>query len=217
VFGIFNFLIFLVLAIYLLIYFHVFIDTCYSYIPETLKADTLRIARRLDVDLMAFFRGQLTVAGSVTVLYLIGLLIAGIPFALPVAVIAGVGNMIPYMGTFIGMTLGLIASVIGYGLDIHLLYVVLVFIIAQSIDGLFITPTLIGKNVGFNPVIVILSLLVFGKLLGFFGVLLAIPLTSVTRIILLEIYDRIEFKGKVEKTATDVIVPPGPEKKKSEQ
>lgn len=205
--GVLNLLVFLVVTFYLLRDFDALTARCYEYAPTQYKADLVRIAKKLDVDLRGFFRGQLMVAAVLSVLYYIGLVIAGIPYPLPVAIIAGIGNLIPYAGTFVGIVLGFIASIMGYGFDMHLVYVIIVFVAAQMMDGTIVSPYLIGKNVGFNPVIVILAIMVFGKLLGFFGVLFAVPLASLVRVTLSEIYDRSELKTTIktpEQAAKDI-------------
>ncbi|NQT21346.1 MAG: AI-2E family transporter, partial [Planctomycetes bacterium] len=151
---------------------------------------------KIDSDLRKFFRGQLLVALVLTVIYLIGLLIAGVPYALPVAIIGGLGNFIPYLGTFLGLFAGATASVAGHGFDIHILYVVIVFGVGQLLEGNIITPKIVGKSVGLSPVAIIFSILVFGKLLGFFGVLFAIPLASTVRVFAGELLPKLGLPAK---------------------
>jgi len=188
---IFNLALFLVVTLYLLMDIDKLKGKCIALVPERHKPNVLRIARDIDVDLRSFFRGQLLVSLSLTVIYLIGLLIAGVPYALPIAIIGGLGNFVPYLGTFLGLFSGLVASVTFYGIDIHLLYVVIVFAIGQALEGNIITPKIVGKSVGLSPVAIIFSVLVFGKLLGLFGVLFAVPIASTLRVFARELLPRL--------------------------
>jgi predicted PurR-regulated permease PerM len=196
--GIMYFVVFIVVTFYILRDFHTFLDTCHNYVPLNYRTDVVRIASQLDNDLRGFFRGQLMVAGILSIVYFIGLSLAGIPYAFPLAVLSGIGNIIPFFGLVVGISLGLIASLFAYGFDIHMIYVVIVYIAAHTFDASVVTPNLLGRNVGFNPAIVILALVVFGNLMGFFGILFAIPITSIIRIALKEVYSRIDIKKQIE-------------------
>ena len=188
---IFQFALFVVVTLYLLKDIDQMREKCTALLPPQYKPDIIRIAGKIDDDLRKFFRGQLLVSLALTVIYLIGLLIAGIPYALPIAIIGGLGNFIPYLGTFLGLFSGVTASVVGHGFDIHILYVIIVFGIGQVLEGNIITPKIVGKSVGLSPVAIIFSILVFGKLLGFFGVLFAIPLASTVRVFAGELLPRL--------------------------
>ena len=188
---IFQFALFVVVTLYLLKDIDKMREKYTALLPPQYKPDIIRIAGKIDGDLRKFFRGQLLVALVLTVMYLIGLLIAGVPYALPVAIIGGLGNFIPYLGTFLGVFSGVTASVAGHGFDIHILYVIIVFGVGQVLEGNIITPRIVGKSVGLSPVAIIFSILVFGKLLGFFGVLFAIPLASTVRVFAGELLPRL--------------------------
>lgn len=188
---VFQFALFVVVTLYLLKDIDKMRDKYTAMLPLQYKSDIIRIAGKIDDDLRKFFRGQLLVAVVLAVMYFIGLLIAGVPYALPVAIIGGLGNFIPYLGTFLGVFAGVTASVAGHGFDIHILYVIIVFGVGQVLEGNIITPRIVGKSVGLSPVAIIFSILVFGKLLGFFGVLFAIPLASTVRVFAGELLPRL--------------------------
>lgn len=140
-------------------------------------------AREIDRAMSSFLRGQLTVAGILSVLYIIGFLIVGIPLAVAVGLIAGLGNVIPFVGTAVGLvlaiglvlleepTMGMLGGTLG------------VFLVVQALEGWVITPKIVGESLDLSPFVVIVAVLVFGELFGFVGVLIAVPLTAVLKIL----------------------------------
>ena len=98
--------------------------------------------------------------------------------ALPVGLIAGLLNFVPYLGPAIGMGLALLAGALQFTSFGQLIPVLLVFGIGQLIESNFITPKLVGDRIGLHPVVVIFALLAGGQLFGFAGVLLALPVSA---------------------------------------
>ena len=133
--------------------------------------------------LRQFVYGQLIVCGALAVMYGGGLLALGIPFAIPIALFSGLANFVPYLGIAIGMSISLVLTALEYRLDWRLLAVPIVFGVAQSIEAFVITPRVIGEKVGLHPVLVLVAILVFGKLFGFAGLLLALPATAVLNVL----------------------------------
>ena len=136
--------------------------------------------RELDRVLGEFLRGQLAVMLIMAAYYSIGLALAGLQFALAIGILAGMLVFVPYLGAALGVTLATLMGVTQFGSWTGLLPVWGVFLAGQMIEAYGITPKLVGERVGLHPVGVIFSLLAFGQLFGFFGVLLAIPLASST-------------------------------------
>jgi predicted PurR-regulated permease PerM len=112
-------------------------------------------------------------------LYSIGLYIVGLDTAFLIGMIAGLVSIVPYLGFIVGIFSATIASFIQFHDWWHFIGVLLVFLIAQSIEGSVLTPWLVGDKVGLHPVLVIFAVLAGGSLFGFVGVLLAIPVTAV--------------------------------------
>ena len=112
-------------------------------------------------------------------LYSLGLLIAGIDLAIPVGVLSGVLAVVPYLGTAVGIGLSLVLALVEFGVDIHLVYVLLVFGGVQFIEGNLLTPRIVGDSVGLHPLVVMVAVIAGGGLLGVWGMLLAIPITAV--------------------------------------
>jgi len=113
-----------------------------------------------------------------SIFYATGLWLAGLDMALPIGLIAGLLNFIPYLGPAIGMGLALLAGALQFTSFGQLIPVLLVFGIGQLIESNFITPKLVGDRIGLHPVVVIFALLAGGQLFGFAGVLLALPVSA---------------------------------------
>jgi len=182
----FNFVVFFVVMGYLLVDLPRMRQVAIDLLPMTFKDDIVRIARELDTNLRAFFRGQVLVALALGVIYAVGLTICGVDFGLLIGFGAGLVSIVPYLGVAVGLVPAMLFA-LPYSSIWTPLSVILVFVIGQTIEGLLLTPKIIGRNVGLSPVVVILSIMIFGTLLGFFGVIFAVPLAAVTKVMLGEL------------------------------
>jgi predicted PurR-regulated permease PerM len=152
-------------------------------VPVRARGDAIVMARRLSRAIGGYFRGQLGVAIVVGVLSSIGMLIINLPFWLIVGMVAGLFNMIPLIGPWVGAVPGIIiALTTGGGLD-KAVAVAVVMAIVQQIDNHFISPLVMQRAVKLHPAVVMLALLAGGTLMGFFGLLLAVPTTAVLKIV----------------------------------
>lgn len=149
-----------------------------AWIPDPLRPKVLAILGEVDQVLGQFVRGQLGVIAVMTLLYSLGLWLIGLDYALAVGVVAGVLVFVPYLGTIVGVLLGTLAAWTQFGELAALVQVWAVFAVGQLLEGMVITPWLVGERVGLHPVVVIFALMAFGHLFGFFGVLLAIPASA---------------------------------------
>ena len=91
--------------------------------------------------------------------------------------------VIPYIGIALGFSLAVLTTLLQFGIDIHMIGVLAVYGGGQMIEGFFLTPRLVGERIGLHPVAVLFALLFFGQLFGFFGVLLALPISAVTLVL----------------------------------
>jgi predicted PurR-regulated permease PerM len=139
--------------------------------------------REVDGVLSAFVRGQLIVGSMLSVIYTVGLTIARVDLAIVIGLIAGFGNMVPYLGTGLGVVLALVATVLAWQGPWQLVAVALTFIIGQMLEGFVITPRIVGDRVGLSPVVVIIAILAFSELFGFVGILLAVPVSAVLKVV----------------------------------
>jgi predicted PurR-regulated permease PerM len=155
------------------------------------SADTwVGLARESDEVLSAFLRGQLAVMAALAAIYVSGLWLVGLDFALLIGLFAGLVSFVPYLGLILGMLLAGIAAVLQWqGLE-GLPGVVAVFVVAQLLEGTLLTPKLVGDRIGLHPVAVIFAVMAGGQLYGFFGVLLALPVAAVALVGLRHLFGR---------------------------
>ncbi len=149
-----------------------------SMIPPRLHARARSFLAEIDAVLAEFLRGQLIVMLVMSVYYSTALWLTGLEFWLPIGVITGLLVIIPYVGAFTGILLGTIAALLQFGSMAGVAWVWLAFATGQALEGMAVTPLLVGKRIGLHPVAVIFALLAFGQLFGFFGVLLALPASA---------------------------------------
>ena len=161
-----------------------------DFIPLRRREYTLERLRRADEVVGAWFRGQLQVAGILAVLYSIGLGIVfgisgtGVISGLAIGMLTGVLNVIPYFGVLIGVVLSVLIALLDWSGIGPLLGVGGVFLVVQLLEGYVITPKIVGEKVGLSPVAVIIVLLLGGELFGLLGILLAIPVAGIVRVLL---------------------------------
>jgi predicted PurR-regulated permease PerM len=110
--------------------------------------------------------------------YAAALWIAGLEYALPIGILSGLLVFVPYLGVLVGLLLGTLAGFNQFDGVLGLAGVWIAFGIGQVLEGMVVTPLLVGNRIGLHPVAVIFALLVFGRLFGFFGVLLALPASA---------------------------------------
>lgn len=181
-----NFALFAFVAIYLLRDYDRIIVSAHNLIPLHKRDRVEDIMRRIDIQLRAFMRGQMAVCACLGLMYAIGLGLSGTPFALQLAIFGGVASFVPYLGLALTILPAMILTALRHGVDAHLLGVLLTFGAAQAIESNFLTPRIVGSQVGLNPVWIILAIMVFGSLLGFVGLLLAVPMAAVLKVLVVE-------------------------------
>ena len=155
-----------------------------NLLPRKMEPTITQLAIQCDQVLSAFLRGQLMVMIALGLLYSCGLALVGLDTALVIGMIAGLVSIVPYLGFIVGISAASIAATLQFHDLWHVAGVVLVFIVAQSIEGSILTPWFVGDKVGLHPVLVIFAVLAGGSLFGFVGVLLAIPVAAIMMVIL---------------------------------
>ncbi len=192
-----------IFAFYLLVDLPHLKRTADGLIPEAARPEVVVLARRMNAAVGGFFRGQLVVATIVGVMASFGLLIIGLPFWLLIGMVAGMFNMIPLVGPYIG---GIPALVIALTTKepITALWVVVIMVTVQQIDNHFISPIVMHRVVKLHPVLVMLALLLGGTLGGFFGLLVAVPTAAILKITVGHLW-RVHVLGEpIERFAEDV-------------
>lgn len=156
-----------------------------KHIPLDMRSVLAGYVTEVDQTLRAVVKGQIMVASILAVLYMLGLSVVGLSGAIAIGLVAGLCRVVPYLDVVVGAALSLIAIFSDFNGDWGVLFgVFLVFLTVQIIDGTFVTPRVIGERVGLHPVVVIVSILAFGELVGFKGILLAIPVVAATKVTL---------------------------------
>ncbi|AJY76112.1 AI-2E family transporter [Paenibacillus beijingensis] len=169
------------LAFYILKDFEVFERTVITYVPKTHRKNIVRMFKDIDDALGSYIRGQFLVCVIVGVLAYIGYLIIGMPYALLLAGVVAVTNIIPYLGPFFGAAPALLmASTVSLKM---MLLVALVNTVCQILEGNVISPQVVGRTLHMHPLSIIFALLVGGEIAGIVGMILAVPVFAALKVI----------------------------------
>ncbi|MFA7403298.1 MAG: AI-2E family transporter [Pelobacteraceae bacterium] len=160
-----------------------------SYIPERFRPAYGNKLAEIDAVLSGFVRGQLSVCAILALLYSAGLYVIGIDLAIAIGTLAGITFIIPYVGTIIGICLSVVMALLKYNDILHPLLCLGWFGLVQLLEGIIITPKIVGDTVGLHPLVAIVSLLIGGQLFGITGMLLAVPVTAVLQVFLRSLAD----------------------------
>lgn len=155
-------------------------------VPRRYLPTYSRVSKQIDTVLGEFLRGQLLVMLIMGLFYGLGLMFVGLDSGFAIGMVAGLLVFIPYLGSFTGLLLASLAAALQFNAWTGLLAVWAVFAIGQFLESFFITPQIVGDKIGLPPFWVIFSLMAFGQLMGFVGVLLALPLAAICLVVLRE-------------------------------
>jgi predicted PurR-regulated permease PerM len=158
-----------------------FVESC---IPERYRPTYHEKLGEVDTVLAGFIRGQLSVCAILAVLYSIGLYFIGIDLAIAIGTLAGITFIIPYVGTIIGIVLSVSMAFLKFHDILHPLLCLGWFSLVQGLEGMVITPRVVGSTVGLHPLVAIVALLIGGQMFGIMGLLLAVPVTAVLQVFL---------------------------------
>jgi predicted PurR-regulated permease PerM len=172
-----------VFALYLLIDFDRIVNRTAQLVPRRWFPVVRDVARQVHRTLGGYVRGQLTANIVLGALYATGLRIVDIRLAVAIGVLTGMLAFVPYIGFSIGLTLATSMALLDWQGPGRLVGVLAVMLGVQVLDGLVITPRIVGRSVGLAPLEVLLTMMAAGSLFGFFGVLLAVPLGAVVKIL----------------------------------
>ena len=168
---------------YLLMEWEHFMKSLRTLSPPRLRAASDSFLKESDQVLGEYLRGQLVVMGVLAVFYSAGLALFGLDLALPIGAFTGLAVFVPYLGFGLGMVLALLAGLLEFsssgGVAQAVLMVAVVYGLGQLVESFFLTPRLVGERIGLHPLAVIFSLLAFGQLFGFIGILVALPVSAV--------------------------------------
>jgi predicted PurR-regulated permease PerM len=185
-----NFLLMLVVTFYLLRDWDSLVAKIHALIPRKNEKNIILIVKESDEVLGAFFRGQILVMLALSIVYTFGLMMVGLDTALLVGGLAGMVSFVPYLGFIVGIVIASIAALMQFQEVTPLIYVAIVFVTGQMLEGMLLTPWLVGEKIGLHPVAVIFSVLAGGQLFGFVGILLALPVAAVIAVVLRHALER---------------------------
>jgi len=191
-----NTIIVVVFTFYLLRSYHNISAKFMALIPERFRAIVTSSLNAVDEALSAFVRGQIIVVCILAVVYATALSIIGINGGMVIGILAGLLGFVPYLGLVVGLVLSLLSIMLAYEGFGQVLAVLILFTGVPMLDGGIITPNIVGGKTGLNPFLVIVALLVGAELLGFLGLLMAVPTAAILRALLkiwLESYKNSRF------------------------
>ncbi|AZZ44765.1 AI-2E family transporter [Pseudomonas sp. Choline-3u-10] len=185
-----NLLLVPVVCFYLLRDWDLIMAKLRTLLPRRREDTVMALMRECHEVIGAFLRGQLLVMLALAVVYSAGLMLVGVELGLLIGVLAGLASIVPYMGFVVGIGAAVIAVLFQFGLELYpLLGVAAVFTVGQMMEGMLLTPLLVGDRIGLHPVAVIFAVLAGGQLFGFTGVLLALPVAAVIMVLLRHVHD----------------------------
>ena len=157
-------------------------DKLFEWIPTRYVETVLSFVCEFDEAVGTFLRLQFIEASLVGLLSIIGLLILHINYAVLIGIIAGLGNLIPYLGPVIGAVPAVIVGLIQYSDPNIILKIAILFFIVQFVDNNFIQPFLMSKGISLNPVVIIFAVMAGAQIAGVLGMFFAVPAASVVKV-----------------------------------
>lgn len=184
-----DMLIFIVITFFASSRFKKIKESIFSLVPPHMQQTTGEWLLKFDKIFSGFIRGQLTVCIVLGSLYAVLFTIAGIQGGGNLGIMIGALCFVPYVGLFTGISIALILALISGGFW-GLLKVLIIFVIIQICDTIFITPNIVGKKVNVSPVFVIIALFAGAEIGGFLGVLTAVPVFAMLKVVIDEVVTR---------------------------
>ncbi|MBU4047184.1 AI-2E family transporter [bacterium] len=158
-----------------------FKESLYIFVSKKNKKEFKEVLEEIDNIVSGFIRGRIIVCFIVGTLIGIGLYFLNLKFALIIGIISGIFNFIPYLGPIVGVVLALIFALGSPWWT--LLMIVVLFVLVNQLEAIYLNPNILGKGLGLHPLTVILSMLICGQLLGILGVLVAVPLAAILKVL----------------------------------
>ena len=187
---IFNMILAPVLAFYVLKDFKSIKEAFFFLIPKRWRDEAKLITGKIDLVLGGFIKGQLLIAFIVGFMSWLAMAILGVEYALVIGIITGTLNVIPYFGPIVGGTIAVVVALF----DSHMLaiWVVVAMVIIQQIDAFFLNPYIMSKQVKVHPVLIVFSLFLGAYILGIIGMILAIPLAAIGKVLVYHFIEKRE-------------------------
>ena len=186
-----NLLLIPVVGFYLLRDWDLMVTKLRGLLPRQKEGFVVTLVGECHEVLGAFLRGQLLVMVALGLIYAAGLMLVGLDLGLLIGLLAGLASIVPYMGFVVGFGAAVMAALFQFsGFELYpLIGVAAVFTVGQLLEGMLLTPMLVGDRIGLHPVAVIFAILAGGQLFGFTGVLLALPVAAIVMVLLRHAHD----------------------------
>lgn len=192
-----NLVLGLTIAFYLLMEKERIVQNCKNAVEVFFKERTAKriekVCHEVNRVFSGYLNGQVTDALIMAVCISVSFSIVKIPYAILIGVISGFSNLIPYVGAIVAFLLSVSVGLLS-GEPIKALYAVIIVLVLQQIDSIFIVPKVVGKSVELHPALVLIFLSVFGGLFGILGMIVAVPCGALLKIFVLWFYERAKEK-----------------------
>jgi putative permease len=162
-----------------------------SYVPNRYFEMTLNVLHKIDMQLGGYLRGQFIEAFVIGLLAVIALGILQVKYFTIIGMVAGLANMVPYVGPVAGAVPAIIVTLANDGDPMKLVYIVIAFAIVQLIDNILVQPLVLSKSVNLHPLVIVFAVLIGGQFFGLLGMLLAVPTAGIIKVTFMELYNAI--------------------------
>lgn len=171
-----------IIAFYILKDLDILTKSVQTMIPKKHRKEMIQLWLEINNVVSGFMRGQFLVAVFISGLTAVGLAVLKVNFAVLLAIIAGISNVIPYLGPILGAIPAV--SIVLVRSPLKALGVIILFVVIQQIESGFVSPRIMGDKVGLHPITVIFAILAGGKLGGVIGMILAVPIAGIVKVLL---------------------------------
>ncbi|HJD64275.1 MAG TPA: AI-2E family transporter [Rickettsia endosymbiont of Sericostoma sp.] len=158
-------------------------------LPLKGKKKILKILSAINTSLSAYIRGQLNVCLLLSIYYGVSLSILGVDLGLLLGALSGFSIIIPFVGILISFSLTMIVSYFAFGMVSTLFYIIIIYLVGTIVEGYILSPKIIGDKIGLHPLWIIFAVLALGNIFGFLGILFAIPIASIIKVLFLAAID----------------------------
>jgi predicted PurR-regulated permease PerM len=158
-----------------------------KFLPVKARRSFLETLKEISTQISNYIRGQISVAFAVMIMFAIGYTIIGLPYGWLIAIVAGILNIIPFLGSFLAMVPAVVVGI--FVSPVMLISVLVVFMIEQTLEGRIISPKLLGSSMKIHPVTVLIVLLSAGNIFGILGVIFGVPGYAILKVLIYRFYN----------------------------
>jgi predicted PurR-regulated permease PerM len=168
-----------------------------KFLPIPMRNETFTVMKEINASISLYIRGQIIVSFCIGILMFIGFQIIGLEYASVLALIAAFTSVVPYLGPAIAITPALIIAIVTS--PIMLLKLIIVWTVVQLVEGKFISPQIMGRNLHIHPITIIFVILTAGNLFGVIGIILAVPGYAILKVIVTHLFEWLKTRSDLYK------------------